>query len=185
MSWVPTAYLLTTAITMPVYGKLGDLVGRRWLFVVALALFLSGSMSVAVTALLVLTSLGGRTVAWTSAPALALGAVAVLATAGFVMAERRAREPLIPLRLLADRDFVLATVGGLCGALAMFGAAGYLPTYLQMVDGLTPSVAGLFMVPMVAGIGTTSFTSGHLMSRTGRYAWMPATGPSSWPPHWR
>lgn len=151
----------------------------------ALALFLSGSMSVAVTALLVLTSLGGRTVAWTSAPALALGAVAVLATAGFVMAERRAREPLIPLRLLADRDFVLATVGGLCGALAMFGAAGYLPTYLQMVDGLTPSVAGLFMVPMVAGIGTTSFTSGHLMSRTGRYAWMPATGPSSWPPHWR
>jgi len=71
---------------------------------------------------------------------------------------------------------VLATVGGLCGAVAMFGAAGYLPTYLQMVDGLTPSIAGLFMVPMVAGIGTTSFASGHLMSRTGRYAWMPVAG---------
>jgi MFS family permease len=83
---------------------------------------------------------------------------------------------LIPLRLLADRDFVLATVGGLCGALAMFGAAGYLPTYLQMVDGLTPTVAGLFMVPMVAGIGTTSFTAGHVMSRTGRYTWMPVAG---------
>jgi len=290
MSWVPTAYLLTTAISMPVYGKLGDLVGRKWLFVVALALFLSGSvvgglagsmpvliaaravqglgsggllvlsqaiiadvvpsrergrymavvgsvfifssvagpllggwftttigwrwafwmnvpiavlaitaavtllhpgrtagrprvdalgialMAVAVTGLLVLTSLGGRTMTWTSTGALALGAVAVLAAAGFVVAERRAREPLIPLRLLANRDFVLATVGGLCGALAMFGAAGYLPTYLQMVDGLTPSVAGLFMVPMVIGIGTTSFTSGHLMSRTGRYAWMPVAG---------
>ena len=290
MSWVPTAYLLTTAITMPVYGKLGDLVGRKWLFVVALALFLSGSivgglagsmpvliagravqglgagglmvlaqaiiadvvpprergrymavvgsvfifssvagpllggwftttigwrwafwmnvpiavlaivaaitllhparatgrprvdvpgialMSVAVTGLIALTSFGGRTMAWTSAPALALGAVAVLATAGFVVAERRAREPLIPLRLLADRDFVLATVGGLCGALAMFGAAGYLPTYLQMVDGLRPAIAGLFMVPMVAGIGTTSFISGHVMSRTGRYAWMPVAG---------
>ena len=103
-------------------------------------------------------------------------AIAVLAAAGFVVAERRAREPIIPPRLLADRDFVLATAGGLCGALAMFGAAGYLPTYLQMADGLTPSVAGLFMVPMVAGIGTTSFASGHLMSRTGRYAWMPAAG---------
>src|SRR5262245_52919625 len=44
MSWVPTAYLLTTAITMPVYGKLGDLVGRKWLFVAALALFLGGSV---------------------------------------------------------------------------------------------------------------------------------------------
>jgi EmrB/QacA subfamily drug resistance transporter len=290
MSWVPTAYLLTTAITMPVYGKLGDLAGRKWLFVAALALFLSGSviggladsmavlitaravqglgsgglivlsqaiiadvvplrergrymamvgsvfifssvagpllggwftttigwrwafwmnvpiavlaltaaitllhpgrpagrprvdvpgivlMAIAVTGLLVLTSLGGRTMAWTSTGALALGAVAVLAAAGFIAAERRAREPLIPLRLLADRNFALATAGGLCGALAMFGAAGYLPTYLQMVAGLTPSVAGLFMVPMVAGIGTTSFTSGHLMSRTGRYAWMPVAG---------
>ena len=43
MSWVPTAYLLTTAITMPVYGKLGDLAGRKWPFVTALALFLAGS----------------------------------------------------------------------------------------------------------------------------------------------
>ena len=290
MSWVPTAYLLTTAVTMPVYGKLGDLVGRKWLFVVALSFFLSGSivgglagsmpaliaaravqglgagglivlaqaiiadivpprergrymaltgsvfifssvagpllggwftttigwrwafwmnvpiavlamvaaitlldpvraaarprvdvpgaafMALAVTGLLVLSSLGGRTVAWASPAALALAGVAVLAAAGFVAAERRAREPLIPLRLLADREFALATVGGLCGALAMFGAAGYLPTYLQMADGLTPSVAGLFMVPMVAGIGTTSFISGHVMSRTGRYAWMPVAG---------
>jgi MFS family permease len=133
-------------------------------------------MAFAVTGLLLLTSIGGRTIAWTSPTALALGAVAVLAAAGFVATERRVREPLIPLRLLADRDFVVATVGGLCGALAMFGAVGYLPTYLQMVDGLPPAAAGLHMVPMVAGIGTTSFLAGHVMSRTGRYAWMPVAG---------
>jgi len=180
MSWVPTAYLLTTVITpiavLAIVAAIALLhpprpAARPHLDAPGIVL-----VALAVTGLLVLTSTGGRTVAWTSPAALALGAVAVLAAAGFVVAERRAREPLIPLRLLADRDFVLATVGGLCGALAMFGAAGYLPTYLQMVDGLTPSVAGLHMMPMVAGIGTTAFTSGHMMSRTGRYAWMPVAG---------
>ena len=239
MAWVPTAYLLTTAITMPVYGKLGDLTGRKWLFVAALALFLSGSvvggltgsMPVLITAravqglgaggLIVLaqaiiadvvpsrergrfmavvgsvfifssvagpllggwftTTIGWRWAFWINVPIALLAIAAAITQLHPARATGRPRVAElglapIPLRLLADRDFVLATVGGLCGALAMFGAAGYLPTYLQMVDGLNPSVAGLFLVPMVAGIGTTSFTSGHVMSRTGRYAWMPVAG---------
>jgi len=239
MSWVPTAYLLTTAITMPVYGKLGDLLGRKWLFVAALGLFLAGSvigglagsMPVLIAAravqglgsggLMVLsqaiiadvvpsrergrymavvgsvfifssvagpllggwfaTTIGWRWAFWMNLPIALLAITAAITLLDPAPATARSRvtelgiSP-VPLRLLASRDFVLATVGGLCGALAMFGAAGYLPTYLQMADGLTPSVAGLFMVPMVAGIGTTSFASGHLMSRTGRYAWMPVAG---------
>jgi MFS family permease len=237
MSWVPTAYLLTTAVTMPVYGKLGDLMGRKWLFVVALGFFLSGSvvgglagsMPALIAAravqglgsggLMVLaqaiiadivpprergrymavvgsvfifssvagpllggwfsTTIGWRWAFWMNVPIAVLAIAAAITHIPRSTARSRVAAlgvALIPLRLLADREFVLATVGGLCGALAMFGAAGYLPTYLQMVDGLTPAVAGLFMVPMVAGIGTTSFISGHVMSRTGRYAWMPPAG---------
>jgi len=239
MSWVPTAYLLTTAITMPVYGKLGDLAGRKWLFVAALALFLSGSvagglagsMPMLITArawqglgsggLMVLaqaiiadvvpprergrymavvgsvfifssvagpllggwfaTTIGWRWAFWMNVPIAVLAITAAITMLPGVRASARPRVAAIglapiPLRLFGSREFVLATVGGLCGALAMFGAAGYLPTYLQMVDGLTPSVAGLLMVPMVAGIGTTSFASGQVMSRTGRYAWMPVAG---------
>jgi MFS family permease len=237
MSWVPTAYLLTTAITMPVYGKLGDVLGRKWLFVAALALFLSGSvvgglagsMPVLIAAravqglgsggLMVLaqaiiadvvpprergrymaltgsvfifssvagpllggwfaTTIGWRWAFWMNVPIAVLAIVAAITHLSRTAARPRVAElglALIPLRLLRNRKFVLATVGGLCGALAMFGAVGYLPTYLQMVDGRTPTAAGLFMVPMVAGIGTTSFTAGHVMSRTGRYAWMPVAG---------
>ena len=71
---------------------------------------------------------------------------------------------------------MLATVGALCGAVAMFGAVGYLPTYLQIVDRLARPRRACTSVPVVLGIGTTAFASGHIMSRTGRYAWMPVAG---------
>ena len=90
--------------------------------------------------------------------------------------ERRAKEPIIPLRMLRHRDFVLATAGGLCFSLAMTGVVGYLPTYLQMATGLTATTAGLMMIPMVLGIMTSSFGCGTLISRTGHYAWMPVAG---------
>ena len=93
-----------------------------------------------------------------------------------LLVERRAAEPILPHRLLTQRDFVLATIGGLCFALAMTGVVGYIPTYLQMAEGLNATTAGLMMIPMVAGIMTSSFGGGSLISRTGRYKWMPIAG---------
>jgi predicted MFS family arabinose efflux permease len=127
------------------------------------------------------STVGWRWAFWMNVPVAMLAitaAITLLHPAPAAARQRLAAIGLapVPLRLLADREFVLATAGALCGAVAMFGTVGYLPTYLQMVDRLTPTAAGLHMVPVVLGIGTTAFTSGHIMSRTGRYAWMPVAG---------
>jgi Major Facilitator Superfamily len=184
MSWVPTAYLLTTVITLSVYGKLGDLPGRKWLFVAALTLFLAGSV-VGGLAGSMSELIAARSRAWAAAASWCCrrrsaitAAVTLLQPAPVTARQRLAEIGLAPVppRLLADRDFVLATVGALCGAVAMFGTVGYLPTYLQMADRLTPTSAGVHMVPVVLGIGTTAFASGYIMSRTGRYAWMLVAG---------
>ncbi len=283
MLWVTTAYVLAATIMMPVYGKLGDLIGRKSLFIGALALFLVGSvlggiagsmpwliaaravqglgggglmilsqaivadvvplrerarymgiigavfgvssvvgpllggwftegvgwrwafwfnvplgllailaawrflpsarrtvrpqldvwgfvtMAIAVTALIFVTSLGGNTYAWTSPEILRLGVLAILASIAFVMVERRAAEPIIPLHLFRNRNFNLATIVGLALAVAMFGAVAYFPTYLQMVHGYNATAAGLLVLPLVVGAMVSTVIAGNLISKTGRY----------------
>lgn len=283
MLWVTTAYVLAATIVMPVYGKLGDLVGRKPLFVGALALFLGGSvlgglaatmpwliaaravqglgggglmilsqaivadvvplrerarymgiigavfslssvvgpllggwftegigwrwafwfnvplgllailaawrflpnarpsdrprldvwgfatMAIAVTALIFVTSFGGNTYAWISPEILGLGVLAILASIVFVLIERRAAEPIIPLHLFRNRNFNLSTIVGLALAVAMFGAVAYFPTYLQMVHGYGATAAGLLLLPMVIGAMVSTVTAGNLISKTGRY----------------
>ncbi len=290
MLWVTTAYLVAATIMMPIYGKLGDLLGRKSIFIGALVVFLAGSivgglaqdmtwliigraiqgmgggglmilsqaiiadvvpvrerskymgvmgavfgvssvagpllggwftesigwrwafwiniplgiaaivcaalflklprhsakvtldlwgiatMAVAVTSIILVTSWGGTEYEWTSPVILILIAMAVGASAAFVWAERRASEPIIPLELFISRNFVLATAAGLFIGVAMFGAVAYMPTYLQMVTGVSATNSGLLMVSMIAGVMLTAITTGVLASRTGRYKWMPITG---------
>src|SRR5690606_40555363 len=107
--------------------------------------------------------------AWDSRVVLGLGAGALAATVLFLVAERFAAEPLIPLRLFRDSVFNVTGLVGLVTGVALFGAASYLPTYLQMVDGATATESGLLMLPMMAGIVCASVISGQLISRTGRY----------------
>jgi predicted MFS family arabinose efflux permease len=107
---------------------------------------------------------------------LGLTACTVAATAGFVVAERRAVSPIIPLGLFADRTFTAAVVAGLVLAVAMFGTVGYLPTYLQMVTGLTPTAAGLAMLTLIAGLALSTVGSAQLVRRTGRYRTLPLVG---------
>lgn len=94
----------------------------------------------------------------------------------FVVVESKAAEPVIPLTFFADRNFTLTTVAGLITGVAMFGALGYMPTYIQMVTGVGAAQAGLLMVPMMGTMLLTSVMTGIVVSRTGHYKTYPVVG---------
>ncbi|MFF1712365.1 MFS transporter [Streptomyces sp. NPDC058268] len=290
MSWAITAYLLTSTIGLPIYGKLGDLFGRKGVFQFAIVIFVIGSalagwsrtmdqliafraiqgigagglmigvqaiiadivpprergrymgligasfglasvagpllggfftdhvtwrwcfyfnvpfglvtllvvsfglklpkravrarldvlgallLASASTCLVLVTSWGGTEYAWGSRVILGLAAGAVASAALFVVAEHFAAEPIIPLRLFRDSVFNITGVVGMVVGVALFGAASYLPTFLQMVDGASATESGLLMLPMMGGVVGASVLSGQLISHTGRYKIYPVIG---------
>jgi EmrB/QacA subfamily drug resistance transporter len=289
--WVITAYILAVAIGMPLYGKFGDLYGRRWPFLVAIGLFTLASAGAALadsmTALVLwraVQGLGGgglmilsqsiiadivpasergkymgplgalfgisavlgpllggwltegpgwrwafwinipvglaalaiawfalrlpshrsnRPVDWPGIVSMAVAttgivlvtetfaegdhgwgeprviglvAMTVVAIGAFVLAENRAAEPLIPLRLFKNRTFTITTLIGLVLGMGLFSAMAMLPTFLQMSTGAGVTESGWLMLPMMAGVMLTSIVSGFAVSRSGRYKAYPVVG---------
>ena len=290
-AWITTAYLLATTIVMPIYGKFGDVLGRRNLFLAAIALFTLASvgcalatdfwgfvifraiqglgggglmilsqaiiadivpakdrgkymgplgavfglsavagpllggffvdhltwewafyinipigiaafaiawftltlpnkraekridilgvilLSAATTCLIFFTDFGGKKdEGWDSPLTWAFGAGMVLSAAAFVMVERRAEDPIIPLSLFRNRIFVNATAIGFTLGLGMFSAIAFVPTFLQMSSGTSAAESGLLMLPMMAGLMGTSIYSGIRISKTGKYKMFPILG---------
>ncbi len=126
--------------------------------------------------LVLVASLGGTTWAWSSPQIIGLAAAGAALLAVFAAIERRAAEPVLPLRLFRIRTFSLCSVIGFVIGFAMFGAMTYLPTFLQVVHGITPTLSGVHMLPMVLGMLIASTASGQIVSRTGRYKVFPIAG---------
>jgi EmrB/QacA subfamily drug resistance transporter len=290
LSWVVTAYLLTSTVAGPLYGKFGDLYGRKIVLQVAIAVFLVGSalcgiaqnmvelivfralegagggglivitiavigdlipprergryqgffgavfgvativgplvggffvdhlswrwifyinlptgilalaviaavlpshstrrqhavdylgallLTAALSAVILFTGLGGRTFPWTSPVMIGLMAASIAGVIAFVALEMRAREPILPMSLFANRNFAVASSVGFIVGLSLFGAVTFLPIYLQVVKGVSPSISGLLLMPMMLGMLATSVISGRMISRFGRYKLFPILG---------
>lgn len=127
----------------------------------------------ALAALVLYASVGGTILPWFSPGALALPVIAVVALIGFVFAERRAAEPILPLFLFRNNAFLVSNAMGFIVGTVMFATITYMPSYFLIVKGFTPTQAGLTLLPMMLGLIGTSMLSGTIMSRTGRYKMMP------------
>ncbi|NJP52342.1 MFS transporter [Streptomyces sp. SBST2-5] len=128
------------------------------------------------TCLVLVASLGGTTWAWGSTQIVGLAVLGAVLAVAFVAVERRAAEPVLPLKLFRIRTFTLSAVISFVVGFAMFGAMTYLPTFLQVVQGVTPTMSGVHMLPMVAGMLIASTGSGQIVSRTGRWKVFPIAG---------
>ena len=133
-------------------------------------------LTAALSAVILFTGLGGTTFAWSSPVIAGLIAASIVATVAFVAVERRSREPILPMSLFANRNFAVASGVGLIVGLSLFGAVTFLPIYLQVVKGVSPSTSGLLLMPMMLGMLVTSVVSGRIISRFGRYKLFPILG---------
>lgn len=198
-----TAIFTVAAITGPlVGGVLVDGPGWRWVFWIVVpisagALVVThrglqlpfatrdadidwlgiGLLIVGSLALILVPIWGGDTYPWASAPIAIAAAVAVVSTLAFVWQERRATEPVIPMRLFVDRTSVAIFAMGFLLMLSLVAITTFLPFFLQVATGASATRSGLMLTPQSIGVTLASIVSGWLVSRFGRYKWNLLVGP--------
>jgi EmrB/QacA subfamily drug resistance transporter len=133
-------------------------------------------LTAGVTSLILVTTWGGNEYPWGSPTVVGLAIAGLVLLAAFVVQERRAAEPVIPLKLFRSRVFDVAGSMGFVVGLAMFGAIIFIPLFLQLVYGASATSSGLRMLPLMAGILAASISSGRTISRIGRYRPFPIAG---------
>ncbi|VWB13914.1 DSBA oxidoreductase [Burkholderia diffusa] len=133
-------------------------------------------LATALTCVILFTSEGGSLLPWSSAQLWMTLVLGVVAIGGFIYEERLAAEPIMPLELFRQRTFVLMSLLGFVVGIALFGSVTFIPLYLQVVKGSTPSQAGMQLLPMMGGMLAMSVASGRLISRLGTYRPFPIAG---------
>jgi EmrB/QacA subfamily drug resistance transporter len=132
------------------------------------------------SALLLALSLGGKAnnggFAWGSTQIVGLFVIAGVLSTGFVLWEGHAEEPILPLRLFRNKVFTVANIIGFILGFTMFGAIVYLPLYLQVVRGASPTMSGLELLPLMVGVLSSSIGSGRIITQIGRYKMFPIIG---------
>jgi EmrB/QacA subfamily drug resistance transporter len=129
-----------------------------------------------VSCILLATQLGGENYPWASWQIIGLFALGALVIAGFGLREAKAPEPILPLSLFRIQIFSVSNIIAFVSGIAMFGALAFLPQYLQLVHGVSATISGLLLLPLLVGLLAMSISSGLYISRTGRYRWFPLAG---------
>jgi EmrB/QacA subfamily drug resistance transporter len=136
----------------------------------------AGLLAGGLSAIVLVASLGGTTWPWGSAQVVLVAIAGAGLLAAFVFAERRAREPVLPLSLLKDEVFRIASLLSLIVGFALFGSVTFLPLFFQTVFHASPTSAGLRLIPLLGGLVFASILSGRRISSTGRYRIFPIVG---------
>ncbi len=109
---------------------------------------------------------------WTDPTVGGFIAIALVGIVLFVLAEARAKEPIIPLHLFRNRTYTTSMIATFFASFAFFGAIIFLPRWFQFVQGFSPTNSGLAALPLMVGLISSSIVSGLVVARTGRYKWM-------------
>ena len=138
------------------------------------ALLLVGS----VVPILLTLSVYGPENGWADARTIIYLIIGLIVAILFILQEKRAKEPILPLHLFNNHTFnVTSILGAVIGA-GMFGAIVMIPLYLQVVKGYSASDAGIKLIPLMLGILTMSIYSGKSISKHGHYKRFPVAGTS-------
>jgi EmrB/QacA subfamily drug resistance transporter len=128
------------------------------------------------SALMLVCIWGGDRYAWDSAPILGLIATTLALAATLVARERSAADPIVPFHLLRTRTVAVASAALFLAIAALFSITVFVPLFLQVTTGATPTEAGLLLAPAMLGITVSTTLSGRAIARTGRYKRYPVAG---------